>query len=46
LVARQDGEWWSEPEELAGVAVLRATAVSAFVNGQVLYVDGGLLATL
>ena len=37
---------WGRPEELAGVAVFLASAASDFVNGQVLYVDGGLLAAV
>jgi gluconate 5-dehydrogenase len=37
---------WGQPHELAGVAVFLASAASDFVNGQILYVDGGLLAAL
>lgn len=37
---------WGRPEELAGAAVFLASAASDFVNGQILYVDGGLLAAL
>jgi gluconate 5-dehydrogenase len=37
---------WGQPHELAGAAVFLASAASDFVNGQVLYVDGGLLAAL
>ena len=35
---------WAEPAELAGAAVFLASAASAFVTGQVLYVDGGFTA--
>ena len=35
-----------DPRDLAGAAVFLASAASDFVNGQVLYVDGGLLAVL
>ena len=35
---------WAEPHELGGAAVFLASAASDFVNGQILYVDGGLLA--
>ena len=35
---------WGRPEELVGAAVFLASAASDFVNGQILYVDGGLLA--
>ena len=37
---------WGTPEELIGAAVFLASAASDFVNGQILYVDGGLLAAL
>ena len=35
-----------EPPELAGAVVFLASAASDFVNGQILYVDGGMLAVL
>ncbi|MCX6952116.1 MAG: SDR family oxidoreductase [Verrucomicrobia bacterium] len=37
---------WGKPEELVGAAVFLASPASDFVNGQILYVDGGLLAAL
>jgi gluconate 5-dehydrogenase len=37
---------WGEPSELGGAVVFLASAASDFVNGQILYVDGGLLATM
>ena len=37
---------WGQPEELTGAAVFLASRASDFVNGHVLYVDGGLLAAL
>jgi gluconate 5-dehydrogenase len=37
---------WGQPEELAGAAVFLASRASDFVNGQILAVDGGLLAAL
>ena len=37
---------WGQPEELVGAAVFLSSAASNFVNGQILYVDGGLLAAL
>ena len=37
---------WGEPHELAGAAVFLTSAASDFVNGQILYVDGGLLAVV
>jgi gluconate 5-dehydrogenase len=35
---------WGDPEDLAGAAVFLASPASAFVTGQILYVDGGWLA--
>lgn len=37
---------WGLPEELIGTAVYLASAASNYVNGQIIYVDGGWLATL
>ncbi len=37
---------WGKPEELVGAAVFLSSAASDFVNGQIIYVDGGLLAAL
>jgi len=37
---------WGDPEELVGPAVFLASAASDFVNGHILYVDGGFLAAL
>jgi gluconate 5-dehydrogenase len=37
---------WGEPDELVGAAVFLASRASNFVNGQIIYVDGGILAAL
>jgi gluconate 5-dehydrogenase len=37
---------WGSPEELIGAAVFLASRGSDFMNGQVLYIDGGMLASL
>ncbi|MGY2894356.1 SDR family oxidoreductase [Deinococcus sp. UYEF24] len=37
---------WGQPQELAGAAVFLASRASDFVNGQIIYVDGGMLAIM
>nr|WP_321458568.1 SDR family oxidoreductase [uncultured Cohaesibacter sp.] len=37
---------WGHPEELVGTAVYLASSASDYVNGQIIYVDGGMLAVL
>ena len=37
---------WGKPEELIGAVVFLASRASDFVTGQILYVDGGILASL
>ena len=37
---------WGNPSELIGTAVFLASPASDFVNGQIIYVDGGILAAL
>lgn len=37
---------WGRPEDIAGAAVFLASSAADFVTGQVLYVDGGILAAL
>jgi gluconate 5-dehydrogenase len=46
IINRTPAGRWGEPEDLAGAAVFLASSASDFVNGQVLYVDGGILATI
>ena len=44
IVAKTPAGRWGNPEELAGPAVFLASEASNFVNGHILYVDGGILA--
>jgi gluconate 5-dehydrogenase len=46
LCARTPAGRWGEPSELIGAAVFLSSPASDFINGQILYVDGGLLAAL
>ncbi len=46
LVNRTPSRRWGEVEDLAGAAVFLASDASRFVNGHILYVDGGVTATL
>lgn len=43
IVSRTPAGRWGTPEDLTGAAIFLASAASDFVNGQVIYVDGGLL---
>ena len=44
IVAKTPAARWGTPEDLMGPAVFLASDASDFVNGHVLYVDGGILA--
>ncbi|MGT2784250.1 gluconate 5-dehydrogenase [Streptococcus merionis] len=44
IIAKTPAERWGEAEDLQGPAVFLASSASDFVNGHVLYVDGGILA--
>lgn len=46
IVNRTPAGRWGKPEELKGAAIFLASAASDFVNGHILYVDGGILATI
>ena len=37
---------WGQPEELVGTAIFLASSASDYVNGQIIYVDGGMLSVL
>ncbi len=44
ILAKTPAERWGDPDDLVGPAVFLASDASNFVNGHVLYVDGGILA--
>ena len=44
IIAKTPAARWGNPEDLAGPAVFLASSASDFVNGHILYVDGGILA--
>ena len=44
IIAKTPAARWGNPEDLMGPAVFLASDASDFVNGHILYVDGGILA--
>ena len=46
IVSKTPAQRWGTPEDLMGPAVFLASDASDFVNGHILYVDGGILAYL
>ena len=46
LIGRTPSRRWGDVQDLVGPAVFLASAASDFVNGHILYVDGGVTATL
>ncbi len=46
LCRRTPAARWGKPEELMGAAVFLSAAASDFVNGHILFVDGGMLASV
>ncbi len=44
ILAKTPANRWGEPEDLAGPAVFLSSSASDFVNGLILYVDGGIAA--
>ena len=44
IIAKTPAARWGTPEDLEGPAVFLASSASDFVNGHILYVDGGILA--
>ncbi len=46
IIQRTPAGRWGDPSDLAGTAIFLASKASDFVNGMVVYVDGGILATI
>ena len=46
IINRTPAAKWGNPDDLAGAAIFLASKASDFVNGHVVYVDGGILATI
>ena len=46
IINRTPAGRWGDPDDLGGTAVFLASEASDFINGQVIYVDGGILATI
>lgn len=46
IVSRTPAAKWGDPNDLAGAVIFLASEASNFVNGHILYVDGGILATI
>ncbi|EJX06829.1 gluconate 5-dehydrogenase [gut metagenome] len=44
IISKTPAARWGDPEDLVGPAVFLASDASNFVNGHILYVDGGILA--
>jgi gluconate 5-dehydrogenase len=44
IIAKTPAARWGTPDDLEGPAVFLASSASDFVNGHILYVDGGILA--
>lgn len=46
IISRTPAARWGNPEDLGGTVVFLSSKASDFVNGQIIYVDGGILATI
>ena len=46
VVERTPARRWGKPEELVGAVIFLASSASDYVNGQVIYIDGGMPAVL
>jgi gluconate 5-dehydrogenase len=46
VINRTPARRWGDPTELVGAAVLFSSRASDFINGQIVYIDGGMSAVL
>jgi gluconate 5-dehydrogenase len=46
IVSRTPAGRWGDPDDLQGAAIFLSSKASDFVNGHIVYVDGGILATI
>ncbi len=46
ILNRTPAAKWGDPDDLQGAAIFLSSNASNFVNGHILYVDGGILATI
>jgi len=46
IISRTPAARWGETDDLQGAAIFLSSKASDFVNGHILYVDGGILASL
>lgn len=46
IISRTPAGRWGNPEDLQGAAIFLSSKASDFVNGHIVYVDGGILATI
>jgi gluconate 5-dehydrogenase len=45
-MSRVPSKRWGRPDELVGAAIFLGSSASDYVNGQIIYVDGGMLAAM
>ncbi len=46
IIQRTPSNRWGDPQDLMGTTIFLASRASDFVNGQIIFVDGGILATI
>ena len=46
VIGRTPAKRWGRPDELIGAVIFLSSAASDYVNGQIIYIDGGMMAVL